>query len=317
MKLKIISIKNEKKSEIEMPSQFKEAVRPDLIKRAVVTIQSSKQQKYGASERAGLDASAEISRRRRKYRGSYGHGISRVPRKILTRRGTRFNWVGAVAPGTVGGRRAHPPKSSKELSKKINKKERRKAIRSALSATLDKELVSLRNKVPENYPFIVEANIENMKKTKEIVDVLEKIGLKEELERISVKKIRAGKGKSRGRKYKTKVGPLIVVSKECDLTKFGKNISGVEVVEVKSLNAEILAPGGIPGRLTLFTDSAVEEIKNKKLFTNDILVEKIVKVKNKKEDKTKNKVPLEKKEDNKTKKIEEPKVKNVPSGDEK
>ena len=47
-----------------------------------------------------------------------------------------MNWVGAFAPGTVGGRRAHPPKSEKIWSKKINKKENAKAIRSAISATL-------------------------------------------------------------------------------------------------------------------------------------------------------------------------------------
>ena len=156
MKLNIISASKEKKKEIDLPSQFNEEVRPDVISRAVFAIQSNKRQPYGASPEAGKRASAEISRRRHDYRGSYGHGISRVPRKILTRRGTRMYWVGAFAPGTVGGRRAHPPKAEKNYSQKINKKERRKAIRSAIAASIIKELVEQRgHKVPADYPFVL------------------------------------------------------------------------------------------------------------------------------------------------------------------
>ena len=38
-----------------------------------------------------------------------------------------MNWVGAFAPGTVGGRKAHAPNAEKIFDKKINKKENRKA----------------------------------------------------------------------------------------------------------------------------------------------------------------------------------------------
>ena len=157
MKLSIIDKTNAQKGKKELPAQFNEAVRPDIILRAVLSIQSNKRQKYGAFSEAGKRPSAKLSRRRRDYRGSYGIGISRVPRKILSRRGTRMNWAGAFAPGMVGGRRAHPPKADKEWSQKINKKERRKAIRSAMSATMNKELISLRGQLmPENYQFIID-----------------------------------------------------------------------------------------------------------------------------------------------------------------
>ena len=102
MKLDILDSSNNKIGEIKLPRQFDEEYRPDLIQRAVLAIQSHKRQAYAASESAGKRASAKLSRRRRDYRGSYGIGISRVPRKIMTRRGTRMNWVGAFAPGTVG-----------------------------------------------------------------------------------------------------------------------------------------------------------------------------------------------------------------------
>src|SRR3989338_5909587 len=98
MKLDILDAAKNKVGEIELPSQFEEEFRPDLIQRAVLAIQSHKRRAYASSEDAGKRASAKLSRRRRDYRGSYGIGISRVPRKIMTRRGTRLNWVGAFAP---------------------------------------------------------------------------------------------------------------------------------------------------------------------------------------------------------------------------
>jgi large subunit ribosomal protein L4e len=267
MKLRILGLNKENKGEKELPVQFNEEIRQDLIKRAVLAIKANKRQPYGASPEAGKRASAKLSRRRHDYKGAYGYGISRVPRKILSRRGTRFNWVGAFAPGTVGGRRAHPPKAEKQLKQKINKKERRKAIRSAISATVIKELVEKRNhKVPEEYPFIISSDIENIEKIKELRKILESLGLKEELKRCEKKKVRAGKGKIRGRKYKKKTGPLIVVSERCNLMKKCTNIAGVNIEIVNKINTEILAPGAEIGRLTFFTDKAINKMEKEKLF---------------------------------------------------
>jgi len=267
MELKIISTENKEIGKKKLPTQFKEVIRTDLIKRAVLALQSKKRQAYGTDPEAGMKASADLSRRRRKYRGSYGLGISRVPRKILSRRGTRLNWVGAVAPGTVGGRKAHPPKAEKIWELKINKKEKRKAIRSALAATLDKKIVTERgHNVPANYPVILESKIESIAKTKELKKIFEALDLSAELGRTSSKQVRAGKGKMRGRKYKKKVGPLLIVSKSCELEKSAKNIPGVETVLVDKLNAEMLAPGTIPGRLTFFTEAALDKLEKNKLF---------------------------------------------------
>ncbi|MBS3098171.1 50S ribosomal protein L4 [Candidatus Woesearchaeota archaeon] len=266
MKLKVYSLEKTESGEIELPSQFDEEFRPDLIKRAFIVIQNNKRQPYGAKEDAGKRASAVLSRRRHDYRGSYGHGISRVPRKIMSRRGERMNWVGAFAPGTVGGRRAHPPKSEKNWKKDINKKERRKAIRSSISATILSETVKKRGHIiPNNYPFIIESKIEAIEKTKDVKKILEKFELKKELDRIK-KKIRPGKGTRRGRKYRINKGPLFVVSKKCNLINAAANIAGVDVTEVKNLNVELLAPGANAGRLTLWTDSAIKLLEEKKLF---------------------------------------------------
>jgi large subunit ribosomal protein L4e len=74
------------------------------------------------------------------------------------------------------------------------------------------------------------------------------------------RKIRAGKGKYRGRKIKQAVGPLIVVAENKGIMEAARNIPGVEVVTVNNLNAEILAPGTHPGRLTIWTNSAIEKL---------------------------------------------------------
>ena len=264
-KLPLVDLEGKKVGEVELPSIFDELVRPDIIKRAVLAIQSHNRQPYGAFGEAGKRPSAKLYKRRRVYRTSYGYGISRVPRKILSKSGSQFFWRGAFIPGTVGGRRAHPPKALKNWSLKINKTERKKAIRSALAACLKVDLVSKKERVPENYPFVIVDDFENLKKTKDVFNALKKLGFGEELNRIKERKIRAGKGKARGRKYVKKVGPLLITSKKSDVLKAVKNV-GLDAVDVSSLNSELLAPGAVPGRIIIITKSAVEKMRESKLF---------------------------------------------------
>ncbi|MBD3303515.1 50S ribosomal protein L4 [Candidatus Woesearchaeota archaeon] len=267
MEVKVLTGQSTEAGKKKLPKQFEEPVRPDLIKRAVEAVQSHNRQQYGSDPRAGLKHSAKLSKKRREYRASYGYGISRVPRKITSRRGTQFNWTAAIVPGVVGGRRAHPPKAEKIYAKKINSRERKKAIRSAIAATLNKDLVAERGHVlPEKFPFLISKDFENLDKTKNVMDSLKKLGLEKDLGRASKKRVRAGKGKVRGRKYKKSRSALLVVSGKCRLLKAAENIPGIDVVEIKNVNAELLAPGAQPGRLALFTDSAVELLEKEKLF---------------------------------------------------
>ncbi len=270
MKLSIISTANKQTGQVDLPKQFSEPVRVDLIKRAVLAKQSRDRQPYGADPKAGKRASAFVSKRRNNYKTTYGIGQSRTPRKVMSFRGTRFNWTGAFAPQTVGGRRAHPPKASKQWNQKINKKERRKAIRSALAATIDKNLVSERGHlIPDNYPFIIENKFEEISRTKELKIALKTINVDKDLERAEQRKIRPGKGTMRGRKYRTKKSMLLVVSKDCSLIKSASNLPGVDIVLVENLNAELLAPGTMPGRMTLFTEESIKKIGSESLFEND------------------------------------------------
>ncbi len=266
MKGEVFSIEGKKAGSVELPIQCLEEYRPDMIHRAFLAYQSHNRQPYGAYTKAGQRQSAKLSRRRRDYKTSYGHGISRVPRKSLWHRGRQFGWVGAFAPGMVGGRRAHPPKAHKIFAQKINKKERRKALRSALAATFNEQLVRQRGHRIEFLPAIVESKMETLQKTKDVEAMLHNLKLHRELDRISVVKIRAGKGKMRNRKYKVKKGPLLVVSKPCPLQKAARNMLGVDIAIVSDLNVNLLAPGGHPGRLTLFSEEAIKRLAAEQLF---------------------------------------------------
>ncbi|PIN70479.1 50S ribosomal protein L4 [Candidatus Woesearchaeota archaeon CG11_big_fil_rev_8_21_14_0_20_43_8] len=267
MKIKKLTLDNIDIGQVTLPEQFTEQIRPDLIKRAVLAIQANKRQAYGSDVDSGMKHSSYISRRRRKYRGSYGLGIARVPRKIHSRSGTRMNWTAAGVPNVVGGRPGHPPQINKVWEQKINQTEKRMAIRSAIAATIVNDTVKSRgHRIPKGYPFIIEDKAEDLKSTKAIVIVLNKLGLTEELDRVSEAKERPGKGKMRGRRFRKKSGPLLVVSKSCPLSKGARNIPGVEIAIVDKLNTEMLAPGTVPGRLTIWTEGAIQRLEKEKLF---------------------------------------------------
>jgi large subunit ribosomal protein L4e len=266
MQAKILDPANKETGKRALPSQFDEDYRLDLIRRAYYSLKSHERQPFGTKPGAGTRQSVEVSKRRRDWRGSYGIGISRIPKKVMLRRGTRFNWTGAFIPSAVGGRAAFPPTAEKIWFQKINTKERRKSLRSAVAATMVPKLVEQRHKLPAAFPFIVSAAFEDITTTKDAMKAFEALGLKQELERTEERKIRAGKGTMRSRKYITKKGLLIVVSKDCKLMKSAANIAGVEIVDVKHLNIGHLAPGAMPGRLTLWTEPSIEIMSKEKLF---------------------------------------------------
>lgn len=270
MKAKTLDLDGKKLGDIELPLQFEEEIRPDIIKRAFLAIKSHKRQAYGSDPEAGDKHVTYWSKRRNSYRSLMGvsYPSSRTPRKIMVRRGSQIFGPGAKAPQTRGGRRAHPPKRNKDWGESINDKERRKAIRSCLAASLDQERVGSRHKLPESaeLPLIVTDKLASINKTSELEETLNKLGLEEELKRSSQRKIRAGKGANRGRKYSGRTGPLVVVKDDRGVSQAAQNLPGVDTCPVHQLNAEVMAPGAQEGRLVVWTQGAIAKLREEDLF---------------------------------------------------
>jgi len=115
--ISIYSMKGDVTGSIDLPDVFNTPYRPDLIQRAVVSIQSMIRQSYGTSPVAGLNTSAGYyGRRGRRYRQTINKEMSRLPREKPGGGG-----LGKVrrVPQSVGGRRAHPPKSEKITIKSL------------------------------------------------------------------------------------------------------------------------------------------------------------------------------------------------------
>jgi len=248
MKVNIYGMDGTVKEKIDLPKIFETPYRPDIIKKSFEVIRSNQRQPYGSDPLAGTrHAVASVGK---------GRGMSRVPR--LTQ-----GQAAALAPCVVGGRRAHPPKVERNWKEKMNKKENQIARNSALAATADKEVVIKRgHRFDEKItlPIVIDDDFEKIKKTKEVIEVLQKIGIYSDVLRsANGKHVRAGKGKMRGRRYRIPKSLLIVSSKGI-VEKSSNNLSGVDITKPHQLNIEHLAPGGIAGRLTIFTKSALTQL---------------------------------------------------------
>jgi large subunit ribosomal protein L4e len=254
MKAKIYDLKGKKKGETDMPEIFKAKIREDIVKKYFEIDKFT--QPYASDPKGGRKHSASgiISHKRHDWKGHYGRGISRVPRKVMWRRGTQFFWIGAEISSARGGRRAHPPKGiGKE--KKINLKEVRIAMESGFAATGNEKLIVARygrlKDLKVEVPVVVESDFEKIVKTKELMKMLKEI-FGEVFENGIIekeKKIRAGKGKIRGRKYKSNAGLLFVKTRD---EKF--KLSGIDVKNVEDVKIGDLYP---LGRLAVYTEKAV------------------------------------------------------------
>jgi len=246
----IFDLQGKATGKIALPSVFSTPVRPDVIKRAVLAIQSNRIQPQGRDPMAGKRTTAES-------RGT-GMGIARVPR-IKGGSGRA-----GFAPSTVGGRQPHPPKADKKIVKNIPKKEAKLALISAIAATAQKDVVVKRGHKAEKVvqiPLIVEDAIENLTRAKDVEAAFTSLGVDGDITRVrDSRNVRAGKGKRRGRKMKQAVGPLIVVCDGVNLIAAASNIPGVQVTTVSNLNTEMLAPGTHPGRLTIWSNGAIEQL---------------------------------------------------------
>lgn len=251
-KAQVFDIKGNKVEEIELPLFFSYPVRKDLIRRAFLSEFTKSLQPKGRDPMAGKRTTAE----------SFGInlGLARVPR-------VKGSGEAALAPNTVGGRVTFPPTVEKRIKEEINEKEKRLAIISALSATTDVNLVKKRGHLfsLESLPIILSDDFAKITKSKDILAVLEALKLVDDIERAKEsKKVRAGKGKMRGRRYKQSKS-LLIVTHELNpgFIKAADNLAGVDVITAQDLTVMHLAPGGHPGRLTIYTKSSIDVLRKR------------------------------------------------------
>jgi large subunit ribosomal protein L4e len=236
----------ESAGEVDLPAVFGTDLRPDLIRRAVLAAQANRKQRQGADPHAGLRTSAESP-------GS-GQGMAHVP---------RTNNRGARVPQAVGGRSAHPPKAEADPTLDLNDKERKQAVRSAVAATADADLVRERGHefaADLGTPVVVEDDFGDLEKTRDVVSFLEAVGAHADIERADDRTVRAGRGTTRGRTYREPTSILFVTGSEAGPSRAARNLAGAGVATAADVSAEDLAPGTHPGRLTVWTETALAEV---------------------------------------------------------
>nr|AJS12328.1 50S ribosomal protein L4P [uncultured archaeon] len=255
MKANIYDAQGTKKGDIELPVLFAAPIREDIVAKYVEADKFARMQPYATYKEAGKrhSASGTISHRRHEWKGHYGKGISRLPRKVMWRRGVQFYWVGAEVANTRGGRRAHPPKGV-HTPRKINTKERTIAWHSAFAATFNPTWIKKR------YSLLISSTlnpavVESLpSKTKAMHVTLKSIFGSASSHIFKNKEVRPGKGKLRGRKYKENAGLLIITGKNENI-----RCAGVEVKTARELQIADLYP---LGRLTLYTKESLGELQH-------------------------------------------------------
>ncbi len=263
MKTVVFSLDGKKSREIDLPRAFETAYHPELIKRAVLSIESAQKQPQGATARAGRDNTARYrgARALPAHERTINVGRARLPRSSEKRTRSQGRVMGIAR--VRGGPKAHPIKPEKILLERINRKEKHAALLSAIATSANRALVEKRHVLEkiETLPVVVTDDFEKLTKTSDVLGVMEKLGLSADVINAKAKRRgRTGKSKRRGRAHKEKKSILIVTSVRAPLYKAARNLSGVDVCPVRDLNAKLFAPGAVAGRLSVWTEGALKQL---------------------------------------------------------
>lgn len=239
---------------LPLPAVFSAPIRPDIVHSVFKSVNKNKRQAYAVSEMAGHQTSAE----------SWGTGraVARIPR--VGGGGTSRAGQGAFGNMCRGGRMFAPTKTWRRWNIKVNQNEKRYATASAIAASAVASLVLARGhrveKIPE-IPLVVSKDLESVQKTKDAIAALKAVGASSDLLKVlKSKKLRAGKGKYRSRRWTQRKGPLVVYAEDNGIVKALRNVPGVETANVTALNLLQLAPGAHLGRFVIWTESAFAKL---------------------------------------------------------
>ncbi len=250
----VFSLKGDKAGETTLPTVMTAPLRPDIVQFVHTNMNKNHRQAFAVNIYAGKKVVAS----------SWGTGraVARIPR--VGGGGTSRSGQGAFGNMCRGGRMFAPTKTWRRWNRKINITQKRYAVASALAATAVPALVMARghliDEVPE-VPLVMENAIESSKKTSAAKDILNAVGALDDVEKAAdSKKIRAGKGKMRNRRYTLRRGPLVIYKNNDGVEKAFRNLPGVELCCVDRLNLLQLAPGGHMGRFCVWSQAALEEL---------------------------------------------------------
>jgi large subunit ribosomal protein L4e len=239
---------------VKVPTVFKSPIRPDLVNNIHSLISCNSRQPYAVSREAGHQTSA-IS-------WGTGRAVARIPR--VGGGGTHRSGQGAFGNMCRGGRMFAPTKTFRRWHRKVSVNQRRYAMVSAVAATALTSLVLARGHRVEQVaelPLIVSNDLERLAKTQEAVAVLKALKAYADIEKvIDSRTLRAGKGKSRNRRFRQRRGPLVIYNEDNGVVRAFRNIPGIELLNVSALNLLKLAPGGHLGRFCIWTQSAFEKL---------------------------------------------------------
>lgn len=239
---------------VPLPAVFKAPIRPDVVNFVYTNMAKNKRQPYAVSKLAGHQTSAE----------SWGTGraVSRIPR--VSGGGTSRAGQGAYGNMCRGGRMFAPTKIWRKWHRKISVNQRRFATASALAASAIPSLVMARGHRIEKIqecPLVIDSAIESLCRTKAAVKLLEALKAYDDVQKVKdSKKLRAGKGKMRNRRFRQRRGPLVCYDEDLGISKAFRNIPGVELISVNALNLLQLAPGGHLGRFIIWTKNAFAKL---------------------------------------------------------
>merc|ERR1712063_97617 len=242
-------------SQQALPAVLTAPIRSDVVQFVHTNLNKNNRQAYAVSVKAGHQTSAE----------SWGTGraVARIPRVA----GSGTHRAGQAAFGNMcrGGRMFAPTKVWRRWHRRVNLNQKRMAVCSALAASALPSLVMARGHSIDNVPEVplVISNdaVSGLEKTSAAVKLLQAVSAYDDVQKSKdSKKIRAGKGKHRNRRYVQHVGPLVVYDESGPLTRAFRNLPGVETCQVSRLNLLRLAPGGHLGRFIIWTEGAFKQL---------------------------------------------------------
>jgi large subunit ribosomal protein L4e len=242
---------------VPLPDVFNAPIRTDIVNEIHKFALMNLRQPYAVSPNTGMQHSAE----------SWGTGraVARIPR--VSGGGTHRSGQGAFGNMCKSGRMFAPTKVWRVWAHKISTSQKRYATVSAIAASGVTALVMARGHKIERIsevPLVVSDDVQSYKKTKQAVAFLKRIRAYDDVLRVTASKtLRAGKGKSRNRRYRQKLGPLVIFKENNGIVKAFRNVPGVDVMSVDRLNLLKLAPGGVVGRFVIWTESAFRDLETR------------------------------------------------------